>query len=141
MSQIDAQDLAARYAAVWNESDPGLRRRAVEALWAPDGVHLLQPPEEMRAEAARLGFAGTTLVARGHAELEARVTRAHEEFVATGEYVFRAAPDSAAALEDVVTFRWESVLAATGAVTGGGLEFVTVDEDGRISRDCQFPAL
>ncbi|MFZ3566902.1 hypothetical protein ACOKM5_08070 [Streptomyces sp. BH097] len=141
MAHIDAQDLAARYAAVWNEPDPGLRRKAVAALWARDGVHVLQPPQEMRAEAHRLGFAGAALVARGHAELEARVARAHEEFVASGEYTFRAAPGAAAALEDVVTFRWQSVSVATGEAVGGGTEFVTVDEEGLISRDYQFPAL
>ncbi|WP_338702486.1 hypothetical protein V2W30_34305 [Streptomyces sp. Q6] len=141
MAHIDAQDLADRYAAVWNEPDPGLRRKAVEDLWARDGVHVLRPPQEMRAEAGRLGFADAVLVARGHTELTARVARAHEEFVASGEFTFRAAPDAAAALEDVVTFRWQSVRVASGEVTGGGLEFVTVDEDGRITRDYQFPAL
>ncbi|MEV5610826.1 hypothetical protein [Streptomyces sp. NPDC052225] len=141
MPHIDAQDLAARYAAVWNEPDPDLRRKAVEALWAPGGVHVLQPPQEMRAEAGRLGFTATALVARGHHELETRVARSHEEFVATGEFTFRAAPDSASALEDVVTFRWQSVRAETGEVSGGGLEFVTVDADGRINRDYQFPGL
>ncbi|MEV3853664.1 hypothetical protein AB0J38_04970 [Streptomyces sp. NPDC050095] len=139
MPRIDAQDLAARYAAVWNEPDPDQRRKAVSDLWAPDGVHVLQPPQEMIEEARRIGFAQPALTARGLDELEARVARAHEEFVATGEYTFRAAPDTAAALEDVVTFRWQTVLVASGEVTGGGLEFVTVDEDGRISRDYQFP--
>ena len=141
MPHVDAQELAGRYAAVWNEPDPGLRRKAVEDLWAPDGVHVLQPPQDLRDQAARLGFAEPVLVARGHAELEARVTRAHEEFVATGEYAFRAAADTAAALEDVITFRWQSVLVASGEVAGGGLEFVTLDAEGRISRDHQFPGL
>ncbi|WP_405655247.1 hypothetical protein OG581_39765 [Streptomyces sp. NBC_01386] len=31
MPHIDAQELAGRYAAVWNERDPGLRRKAVHA--------------------------------------------------------------------------------------------------------------
>ncbi|MCQ4206366.1 hypothetical protein [Streptomyces longispororuber] len=141
MTHIDARDLADRYAAVWNEADPDLRRKAVQDLWAPDGVHVLQPPQEMRAEALRLGFADAALVARGHDELEARVARSYEEFVATGEFTFRAAGDSSAALEDVVTFRWEAVAVESGEAAGGGLEFVTVGEDGRIIRDYQFPAL
>ncbi|WP_405476691.1 hypothetical protein [Streptomyces sp. NBC_00009] len=53
---IDAQELAGRYAAVWNERDPELRRRAVHALWSPDGVHALLPPQELRESAVRLGF-------------------------------------------------------------------------------------
>ena len=138
MPHIDAQELAGRYAAVWNERDPELRRKSVQALWAEDGVHALLPPEELRDAAVRLGFATATLEARGHEELEERVTRAHDEFVATGEFTFRAAPESAQQLNDVVTFRWESVRNEGGEVTGGGLEFVVVAEDGRIMRDYQF---
>ena len=52
--------LASRYVALWNEPDPGLRRKTIEELWAADGAHLLEPPEAARAEASRLGFAGST---------------------------------------------------------------------------------
>lgn len=138
MPHIDAQELAGRYAAVWNERDPELRRKAVHALWSPDGAHALLPPQELRETAVRLGFPTAALEARGHDELEARVARAHEEFVASGEYTFRATAAHAQQLNDVVTFRWESVLTQSGEVTGGGLEFVVVAEDGRIVRDYQF---
>lgn len=116
MPHIDAQELAGRYAAVWNERDPELRRKAVHALWSPDGVHALLPPQELRESAVRLGFPTAALEPRGH-----RATAAHAQ-----------------QLNDVVTFRWESVLTQSGEVTGGGLEFVVVAEDGRIVRDYQF---
>ena len=34
---LDAQTLADRYVAAWNERDADRRRKAVAALWAPDG--------------------------------------------------------------------------------------------------------
>ncbi|MFJ9605190.1 hypothetical protein ACIRS1_02385 [Kitasatospora sp. NPDC101176] len=135
---IDAQDIADRYAAVWTEADPQRRREAIAALWAPEAVHLLHPPVEVREAAARVGFDDPVLEARGHAELEVRVTRAYQEFVAPGEFTFRARKD-ALRLRDVVTFGWEMAPSAGGEAVGGGLEFVVVGADGRITADYQFP--
>ncbi|MEU6275918.1 hypothetical protein ABZ871_26420 [Streptomyces populi] len=137
MSATDAQDLIERYIGVWNEPDPAVRRETVRELWAEDGVHLLRPPQEMHDRAVSLGFGTAVLEARGHAELHARVTRAHEEFVAPGTYVFRI-QGSARRLDDVVTFRWESFHTGEGRATGGGLEFLVLDEEGRIRADYQF---
>ena len=36
---LDAQALADRYVAVWNETDAGRRRAGIAALWAPEGEH------------------------------------------------------------------------------------------------------
>jgi hypothetical protein len=77
-----------------------------------------------------------TFQARGHHELEARVTRAYEEFVATAGNSFRP-QDHGKRLADVVTWRWEMVT-DTGEVAGGGLEFVVLGADGRIQTDYQF---
>jgi hypothetical protein len=63
---IDVRELAGRYVAVWNEPDAGLRRAAIRELWAEDGAHILQPPQQIRQAAAGLGFNSTTLQARGH---------------------------------------------------------------------------
>jgi hypothetical protein len=68
-------ELVERYVAMWNEEDPRARGAAVRELWAQDGAHVLQPPQEMLGEAARIGFINPVLEARGHDELEARVTR------------------------------------------------------------------
>ncbi|MGW6915991.1 hypothetical protein ACWGB8_19565 [Kitasatospora sp. NPDC054939] len=139
ITDIDPRALADRYAALWNEPDAGVRRKAIEALWAEDGVHLLQPPEDIRERAAGLGFDRSVLEARGYAALEVRVARAYEEFVAPGEYVFRAVGE-AVLLRDVLAFGWEMARTADGEVVGGGREFVVLDGDGRIRADYQFPA-
>jgi hypothetical protein len=36
----DLQDLAARYIALWNETDPTARRRQLDELWSEDGSYL-----------------------------------------------------------------------------------------------------
>ncbi|MEV7023826.1 hypothetical protein [Kitasatospora sp. NPDC093558] len=135
-----AQQLADRYAALWAEADPGLRRKAIEELWAEDAAHVLHPPVEIREVAARVGFDDTMLEARGYDALDVRVTRAYEEFVAPGEFTFRALPD-AVRLRDVVKFTWEMVPTAGGEPVGSGVEFVVLGADGRITADYQFPGL
>jgi hypothetical protein len=32
-------DLVASYLGTWNETDPAARRKAIDELWAPDGVY------------------------------------------------------------------------------------------------------
>jgi hypothetical protein len=130
-------DLVQRYVDVWNEADPDARRAAVRELWAADGAQVLQPPEEMLDQAAQIGFFNPVLEARGHAALEARVARAHEQFIASGE--FRFVPrDDATQVGDVVKFGWEMVPANGGGAAGAGLEFVILDAEGRIRLDYQF---
>jgi hypothetical protein len=130
------QELSEHYVAAWNESDPGARRELVAELWANDGYQVLAPPQEVRTTAATLGMTAT-LEARGHAGLEARVTRAYEDFVGGQGYVFRPRGD-AERLRNVVKFRWEMVPAGGGDVAGVGLEVLLLDEDDRIRADYQF---
>jgi len=132
---MELAQLVERYAAVWNEPDAERRRQGVTALWTEDALHLLQPPQAVRQAAAALAVE-STFQARGHRELQERVARAYLEFVAPGEYTFRARQD-AARLGDVVKFRWEMV-ARNGEVAAVGLEFVTLAADGRIRTDHQF---
>jgi hypothetical protein len=131
----DPKLLTDRYVAIWNEPDAAARRDTIRELWAEDGRHVLQPPQEIRATAATLGL-DAKLEAQGHDELEARVTRSHEEFVASGQFTFRSR-DDAAALDGVVKFHWEAV-DRDGAVAGVGLDFLVLDDDGRIRVDYQF---
>lgn len=133
---IDAKELVDRYVAVWSEPDAERRRTAIAELWSEDGVQLLQPPQEVLKTAAGLGLT-PTLKARGHDELEVRVTRSYEEFIAPGEFVFRAR-DNAARLGNVVKFNWEMVTKGGGEVAGVGLEVLVLDDDGRIRIDYQF---
>ncbi|MET8246658.1 hypothetical protein ABZV31_20915 [Streptomyces sp. NPDC005202] len=148
MPAIDPQDLIEHYIGVWNEPDTEIRCKTVHGLWAEDGLHVLRPPPEMPAprrctppemhdRAVGLGFTTAVLEARGHDELHARVTRAYEEFVAPGTYVFRIR-EPAQQLRDVITFRWESFHREENRATGGGREFLVLAEDGRIRLDHQF---
>lgn len=130
-------DMVERYIALWNEPDSEARRALIRDLWAPDGSQVLQPPGELLEEAARIGFVNPVLEARGHRELEARVTRSYQEFVAPGEFRFRGCGD-ATQLGPVVTFGWEMVSVARGDVAGGGVEFVILDACGQIRTDYQF---
>ncbi len=137
MTDINPRDLVGRYVAVWNEPDAELRRKAIHDLWTENGVHILQPPQEIRKAAAGLGFTSTTLEARGYDALEVRVTRAYQEFVAPGEFTFNPR-DNADRLDNVVKFNWEMVPSGGGEVAGVGLEILVLDEDGRIKTDYQF---
>jgi len=137
MRDMSARELVSRYVAVWTEPDAELRRKAIQELWAEDGAHILQPPQEIRQAAAGLGFPSATLQARGHDELEARVTRSYQDFVAPGQLTFQAR-DNADRLHNVVKFTWDMVPAGGGEAAGTGLEILVLDEDGRIEADYQF---
>lgn len=131
-----ANELCSRYVAVWNEGDPERRHAMVAELWAPDGEHVLVPPQEVRDAAAGMKMSSVFEV-RGHRELEDRVTDAYERFIASGEHEFRGR-DDAERLRDVVKFRWEVVSTEDGSVAGVGLEFLVIDPNGRIRSDYQF---
>src|SRR5215510_9921625 len=89
MQQV--QQLVERYVAVWNETDPAARRRAIEQLWTPDGEHYVKTTE-----------------VRGHDALERRIRDSHDKNVARGGNRFRAACNIQE-LRDVVTFNWEMI--------------------------------
>jgi hypothetical protein len=130
-------ELVERYVAMWNEPDPEARRAIVRERWAAEGAQILQPPPEMLDQARRVGFINPVLEARGHHELEVRVGRAYEEFVAPGEFCFRRR-GHATQLGEVVKFGWEMVPVGGGDPAGGGLEFLILDPHGRIRADYQF---
>lgn len=128
--------LVERYVSVWNEADPKARRAIITELWTEDGVHAVQPPQEVAKVAADIGLTAV-LRSRGHAELENRVTRAFEEFVAPGTYTFRPR-DNAARVDDVVKFGWEMLAVDGDEVAAVGLEILVLDPRGRIRADYQF---
>jgi hypothetical protein len=117
---INAQQLAERYVAVWNEPNPAARRDAIAQLWLPDGAHYV-----------------TTREARGYAALEQRIIGSHDKNVRDAGFMFRAVKN-AQALREVVTFNWEMIRPPTNEVLAVGLEFLQVDADGRIVTDFQF---
>ena len=113
-----AQQLADRYAAVFNEADPAARRRTIEQLWAPDAEQFTK-----------------TLHVRGHDALAERISASHDKNVAAGGNRFRAV-GNAQVLRDCVTFTWEMV--HDGAVRAVGMQVLLVDAQGRVLRDYQF---
>lgn len=117
---LDPQALADRYVAVWNEKDGERRRHAIAALWVPNGQHFVEGRQ-----------------ARGYEELEKRIRGSHEKNVRDDGNRFRAAP-GARRLRDVVTFYWEMLPADADTVLVRGLEFLIVDNEGRILVDYQF---
>jgi hypothetical protein len=137
ISSRSAAGLAEKYVALWNEPDAGQRRRMIAELWAEDGRHILQPPQEIRAIAARPGLAMTAILeARGYEEIEARAASAYEHWVGSEGLSFRGR-DDADRLGDVVKLHWEAV-AKDGAVFAVGLSFLVLAADGRIERDYTF---
>jgi hypothetical protein len=116
----NAQQLADRYVAVWNETDATRRRQTIADLWTTEGEHYVGARE-----------------VRGYAALEERIRGSHEKNVRDGGHRFRAARD-AKALHDTVAFHWEMLAADGERVVATGLEFLLVDGQGRIRVDYQF---
>ena len=133
----EAEQLADRYLALWNEPGPERRRRMIAELWSEDGSQILQPPHEMREIAASAGLGmAATLEARGHAELEARAATSYLQWVESAGLSFRRR-DDVYRLHEVVKFHWEAA-AKDGELFAVGLNFLVLAADGRIERDYTF---
>jgi hypothetical protein len=133
----NTQALAEKYMGLWNEPDPERRRRTIAELWTEDGMHILQPPQEIREIAAQPGIGLTAILeARGYEEIEARATSAYDHWVGSEGMSFRGR-DDADRLGDVVKFHWEAV-AKDGELFAVGLMVLMLAADGRIERDYTF---
>jgi hypothetical protein len=109
----------------------------IAELWAEDGRHILQPPQEIREIAGQPGIGmPAVLEARGYEEIEARATSAYEHWVGSEGSSFRGR-DDADRVGDVVKFHWEAV-SADGETFAVGLNFLVLAADGRIERDYTF---
>lgn len=64
--------------------------------------------------------------------------RSHERFVEKEGFTFRSRHD-AVRLHGVVKCGWETVLARSAEVLGGGLVVLVLGDDGRIRADHMFP--
>jgi hypothetical protein len=129
--------LAEKYVALWNEPDADRRRRMIAELWAEDGRHILQPPQEIRGIASQPGLGMTAILeAQGYEQIEARAASAYEHWVGSEGLSFRGR-DDADRLGDVVKLHWEAV-AKDGTVFAVGLSFLVLAADGRIERDYTF---
>jgi hypothetical protein len=131
----DPTALAARYIAVWNEPDADARHEMVRALWAPAALHAIEtPPEAVRDAADTLGMPVPAIEARGHEQLDQRVGRAYDEFVAPGVHLFRPGPVAWQHAE-IAVLTWEMVTTDGDTVVGDGRNVLVLDRDGRIVTD------
>jgi hypothetical protein len=133
---MDPESLSDSYVGLWNEADAEARRERIAELWAKDGYQVVEPPQDVRDAAATLGMTAA-LEARGHEALEARVTRAYEDFVDRGGYEFRA-HGTPKRLGNIVRLKWEMIPVSGGPVAGAGLDILVLDDDGHIQADYQF---
>jgi hypothetical protein len=113
-------DLAHRYLAIWHETDADARRLAITQIWS---------------EYARVCTADNEYT--GRAAIQARVTAAHDKWVAQGGFVFRQLGD-ADTHHDGVRIRWEMVPAGGGEAASAGVQFLLLDADGLVRFDYQF---
>ena len=92
-----------------------------------------RPPLPRSGRRTRSATAGR----RGYAALTKLTLAAPGTSIRREGVRYRAAP-TARLRGDVVTFRWEMLLADRETVLAGGLEFLIVDDDGRILADHPF---
>jgi hypothetical protein len=109
-----------RFVNVWNEKDSGLRRLAVESLWAIDGRHHMGAHD-----------------VGGHDALEARVAASHQHNVAEGGGWFRPAT-AIQTLPGVVKFRWDLAKRGADEVVSAGVGFLVRNASGKIVADYLF---
>ncbi|MFJ5924229.1 nuclear transport factor 2 family protein [Kitasatospora sp. NPDC092948] len=108
---MDLQNLAERYLAAWNETDPATRRKLVEDAWTADGA-----------------YTDPLVAARGHDEFDATLAAVQTQFAG---FTFRLA-GPVDAHHNVARFTWE--LGPEGAEPiVVGFDVLTATEDGRIA--------
>ena len=120
MNENDTSALVQRYLAVWNETDAEARSARIAELWADGGASFTR-----------------NVTAVGHDAIVSRVASAHAQFVASGQYIFRASAPAHAHHATVVV-QWQMETPA-GDVGGGGLSVLALDHAQRIVTDHQFP--
>ncbi|MEA2775799.1 MAG: hypothetical protein QOF90_1205 [Acetobacteraceae bacterium] len=113
---INAQELAQRYIAAWNETDGTARRRLVDGLWTED---------------AR--YADPMMQAEGQDCIAGLIGGVHSQFPG---YSF-ALTGQADGHGPFVRFSW-SLAPADGQVVARGTDFAKVAEDGRLAQVTGF---
>lgn len=113
-------DFVEQYVSLWNEPDAGVRRRTIEELWAPDGANCTPSTQAI-----------------GYDALDARVTSSYESYIGPGKYHFRTHLPPVGH-HGVVKVTWEMVTLPDQEVASIGVEFLVLDDQGRIASDHQF---
>ncbi|MFA3873507.1 nuclear transport factor 2 family protein [Streptomyces sp. MMCC 100] len=104
------ENAVARYFEAWN-AGPHARAKAVAAAWTNDG-----------------GYTDPLADVRGHEQIAAVITAAHEQFPG---FVFRLT-GVVDGHHDTARFSWELVSEADGSAPVAGSDVVTLDDEGRI---------
>ncbi|HEX4725793.1 MAG TPA: hypothetical protein VH333_24990 [Pseudonocardiaceae bacterium] len=112
-------ELADRYLALWHEPTDVLRERGIAGLWAPEGVL-----DWYRGQS------------RGYAAIGAVLAGKYAHVVNRG-FVFERTGDAAGG-RGVLKLDWELVPAGGGAPVAVGLDFLELDESGRIRIGYEF---
>lgn len=120
MDQSQLDSFIARYVSMWHEPDPQRRAEIVRGLWREDAENVTRK-----------------FVVRGLDEITARVTHAHEEWVASKGFVFEPTGNSDCH-HNVVKFFWKMCPKAGGPIASLGLDIFVLAEDGRIRALYQF---
>ncbi|MFB6936375.1 nuclear transport factor 2 family protein [Streptomyces sp. HUAS 31] len=102
----------ARYFEAWNATGPEELTNAVAAAWTEDGTYT-DPLADVR----------------GHAQLAAVISAAHEQFPG---FAFRLT-GSVDGHHDTARFSWELVSQTDGAAPVAGSDVITLDAEGRIT--------
>jgi hypothetical protein len=104
---MNASELIARYLETWNETDPVARRKAIDELWAEDGV-----------------YTDPIAVAAGRDQIDATIGVVQEQFPGL---VFTLAGE-VDAHHNIARFTW-----SLGDDMVIGFDVLVLDADGRIS--------
>ena len=101
-------DLVASYLETWNETDPAARRKAIDELWAPDGV-----------------YTDPMAVAEGRDQIDATIAAVQGQF--PGLAFTLAGPVDAH--HNIARFAWN-----LGEELVIGFDVLVLDADGQISK-------
>jgi len=112
--------VADTYVSIWSEPDAHNRRSVIAQLWAADGTEYV--------EGAQF---------RGHDALEARVSQAYAEFVASGKYLVTRSDDMAL-FGDLIMLTIQLIATDDGAIAWAARVFLLMDDQSRIRADYQL---
>lgn len=116
MDAINPQDIAARYVAAWNETDPDRRRALVAALWTEDAT-----------------YGDPVMQGRGQGGIEALIAGVQARFP-DFRFAVSGRPDG---YGDRVRFSWDLGPEGGEAVVQG-TDFATLAGDGRLQAVAGF---
>jgi hypothetical protein len=105
---MNVSELVASYLQTWNETDPAARRKAIDELWAQDGI-----------------YTDPVAVAAGRDQVDATISAVQGQFPGL-TFTLAGQVD---AHHDIARFTWR-----LGDDLVIGFDVLVLDEEGRISR-------